>query len=348
MKFIHRTIHAALMLSLGSLAVAGAALCAATAADQSAVLAVVGKHKITEQEVEQKLGLGLETVRAEIYEVKEHGVDQMVSDLLIRQAAEKAHMSVDDYLKQQVFDKMPQPTESQIRQTYEMFKPQLRHSYEEEKPGLIAYLKEHSQQDALSDLVGRLRAEQNVQIFLEPPRFQVPTDNHPSLGPKDAPVTIVEFGDFDCPFTRKSEEPLKQVMAKYGKKVRLVFISHPLWLHQYASQAEKGARCADDQGKFWPYHDALLSDKANLTSDEVKAIAARLQLDTKKFNDCYDQSRHMGDSANDMALAGALRVEGTPTFYVNGRLVFGAVTFDQLSKIVDEELANRKVEHARK
>ena len=226
-----------------------------------------------------------------------------------------------------------------MRQTYDLFKPQIHHTYEQEKPALSAYLKDQVARDALNQLVGKLRVEQGDQILLEPPRFNVPAGNHPEIGPKNAPVTIVEFGDFQCPFTRKAEDTLKQIFAKYPNKIKLVYIGHPLWLHEHARFAEKAARCANEQGKFWPYHDALFADQSKLAEADLKATAARLKLDTKQFNKCYDEGTYEHDLATDQLLAGSLRIEGTPTFYVNGRLVFGAESADEFEKIVDQELA---------
>jgi predicted DsbA family dithiol-disulfide isomerase len=339
MNSILKRIAPALYAAAMMLAVVPTTGRAASSEGPSSVLATIGSHKITEREVDEKLKDQLTTLEAEVFEVREHAIDAIAADKLIQQAAENAHMSVDAYLKREVDDKVPNPPEGEVRRVYDAFKAQLPRPYEQEKPAIIGYLKEKEKVPLRRALIAKLRQEMGVKILMKPPRFDVPPGNHPSLGPKNAPVTIVEFGDFECPFTKKAEDTLKQVRAKYGNKIRLVYISHPLPIHSHAFLADGAGRCAAEQGKFWEYHDALFADQSKLKAEDLKATAARLKLDTKKFDECFDKRKHDADLQADQAEAEQLRVEGTPTFYINGRVLFGAESLADFQDLIDPELA---------
>ena len=128
--------------------------------------------------------------------------------------------------------------------------------------------------------------------MLTAPRIQVKTAGHPEIGSKDAPITIVEFSDFQCPFCGRAEPTLKQVRAKYGDKVRLVYMDFPLGIHDHAIDAASAGRCAGEQGKFWQFHDAMFADQSKLTPPDLKASAKKLGLDTAKFDDCLDKGKY--------------------------------------------------------
>jgi protein-disulfide isomerase len=304
-------------------------------------LATIGGHKITEKEVAQRLRGQLNTLEAEIYQVREHAIDAIAADKLIQMGADKAHLSVDAYLQHEVYDKIPDPPEAVIRNVYNAFKAQLTRSYEQEKPAIINYLKEKQREPYREVLVSKLRSEMGVKIYLKPPRLYVPPGDHPSLGPKNAPVTIVEFGDFECPFTKKAEDALKQVRAKYGSKIRVVYIDHPLPIHEHAFLADRAGRCAAMQGRFWEYHDALFADQTKLKREDLKATAAKVRLDLEKFNQCFDTGKSDDELSKDQQQAQQLRVEGTPTFYINGRVLFAPESASDLESVIDEELASR-------
>ena len=140
-------------------------------------------------------------------------------------------------------------------------------------------------------LVERLSKDAPVKILLDPQRIAVDSSGHPALGAKDAPVTIVEFADFQCPFCNKTENTLKQLRAKYGDKIRLVHMDFPLAFHSHALDAAKAARCANEQGKFWQFRDALFADQSKLAPADLKATAKTLGLNTSQFDACFDKAQ---------------------------------------------------------
>ena len=238
----------------------------AASAEQSRVIATIGNHPITQQEVDSRLKAQLTAIDSQIYDLRRKTIESMADDYLIEQAAGKAKLSVPDYMRREVMDKTPTPSEAAAKKFYDANKAQIKQPYEKVQPQVVAFLKQQEASEQREKLMDSLRAEEPLKIKLKAPRFQVASEGHPELGPKDAPVTIVEFGDFQCPFCKKSEDSIKQVRAKYADKVRLVYMDFPLSFHPNALPAAEAARCAGDQGKFWQFHDALFDAQPNLKS----------------------------------------------------------------------------------
>ena len=155
-------------------------------------------------------------------------------------------------------------------------------------------------------------------------------------------ITIVEFSDFQCPFCRAAEASLKQVRQKYGDQVKLVYMDFPLGFHPHSMDAARAARCAADQDRFWQFHDALFLDQKKLEPENLKQTAAKVGLDSDKFNACFASNRHDAGIRQDMAEGNSLGVTGTPTFFVNGRELVGAQPPPKFDEVIDEELARTK------
>jgi protein-disulfide isomerase len=184
---------------------------------------------------------------------------------------------------------------------------------------------------------------------------QVPTgpvdvsaDDDAFLGKKDAPVTLIEFSDFQCPFCRKfAEDTLPQLKKEYVDtgKARLVYRDFPLAFHPGAVPAAQGAECAKEQGKFWELHDIMYAEQAKqgsgtvqFTADDVKKWAVKAGVNAAKFNQCLDSGKYKQEVEKDMADGTAAGVSGTPATFVNGRVIVGAQPFSAFKTIIDEEL----------
>ena len=163
----------------------------------------------------------------------------------------------------------------------------------------------------------------------------------PTRGSATAPVTVVVFSDFECPFCAKGELTLKELEEQYRGKVRVVFKNSPLPMHEHARLAAKAALAAGQQGKFWEYHDALFAQQDALDRAALDALAKKLGLDVARFDAALDGPAL--DAALDADLAEAKRVDvkGTPAFFVNGRNVQGAQPLAAFKTKVDQALAER-------
>jgi len=161
----------------------------------------------------------------------------------------------------------------------------------------------------------------------------------PSRGGEYAPVIIVEFSDFECPFCGKATNTLTQIENDYGDKIKVYFREFPLPIHQNVLIAAEAAECANEQGRFWEMHDTLFANQNALETDNLKQFAKDLGLDTEKFNECIDSKNTTSIIQSDIAVGTDYGVQGTPTFFINGKKFVGAQPYSEFKKIIDEELA---------
>jgi protein-disulfide isomerase len=173
-------------------------------------------------------------------------------------------------------------------------------------------------------------------------RYKVPTDGFPSLGPADAPITLVEFADFQCPYCRQWEQQTYQpLLQAYPGEIRIVYRDLPLTsIHPNAMPAAEAAQCANEQGKFWEFHDKLFSTET-LSPEVYTQYAQELGLDMTKFNDCVSTHKYAKTIQDDSDFAIGLGVNSTPTFFINGLALIGAQPLTAFTSVIDKELAGQ-------
>jgi protein-disulfide isomerase len=171
-------------------------------------------------------------------------------------------------------------------------------------------------------------------------RVDVSTDDDPSIGPADAPVTIIEFSDYQCPYCQVwYQQVYQQLLASYPDKLRFVYRDLPLPMHPEAEPAAEAANCAGEQGDYWKYHDALFDQQYGLSRAAYEHYASDLGLDTTAFTACLDSHRYKDEIQADASDASRIGITGTPSFVINGRILIGALPFSDFKAVVDEELA---------
>jgi protein-disulfide isomerase len=175
---------------------------------------------------------------------------------------------------------------------------------------------------------------------MKPPKMEVAADG-PSKGPSSAPVTIVEFSDFECPYCSRAEETVSQVLKQYGDKVRLVYRDFPLPFHPNAQKAAEAAQCAGDQGKYWEMHEKLFANQKDLKPEALKGYAKELNLDPAKFEKCLDGGAKAAVVDANRKAGEKVGVTGTPAFFINGYQLTGAQPFEEFKTIIDAELASK-------
>jgi len=164
-------------------------------------------------------------------------------------------------------------------------------------------------------------------------------DDDPSIGPVDAPVTIVEFSDFQCPYCKSAASVVHQIIDTYGDSVRVVYRDFPLTsIHPHAQKAAEAAQCANDQGLFWEFHDIIFANQAAMAVDNLKQYAADLSLNSSTFDACLDSDKYKEEVLKDMQDGVNAGVGSTPTFFVGNEMVVGAVPFDNLKAVIDAQL----------
>jgi len=182
---------------------------------------------------------------------------------------------------------------------------------------------------------------QSGQPAAAPQNVLLDLGTHPSVGQKTAKLTVVEFSDFECPYCSRARETVDQMMQDYAGKVRLVFRQFPLVeMHKNAEKAAEASLCANEQGKFWEYHDVLFKNQQKLEVAQLKQHAGEVGLDAAQFTSCLDSGKHKKDVDQDMAAGQKLGVPGTPTVFVNG-IMLSSASKDEFKRVIDQELASR-------
>ncbi len=185
-------------------------------------------------------------------------------------------------------------------------------------------------------------ADVNAPSIVSLPRSQVETADDPALGPSDAVVTIVEFGDFECPFSAESFLVIKDLLKKYGDRIRFIYRDFPNpSIHADALPAALSAACADEQDKFFSYHDLLFANQENLASDNLTDYAKQSGLNVVAYEQCVSSQRHLREIVEDYNAGVAAGVRGTPTWFVNGYRIEGAIPYDDFVQIVEAGLAGK-------
>ena len=172
-------------------------------------------------------------------------------------------------------------------------------------------------------------------------RYDIPTEGFSSIGPEDAPITLVEFSDYQCPYCEKwYDQVYKQLWAAYPGKIRFVYRNLPLTqIHPQSMNAAEASMCAGDQNAFWKFHDKLFENASSLNDDLYATLAADLGLDTAAFETCMNDHKHKAAIEADMQFAIDLGVQSTPTFFINGLAIVGAQPLSVFQQVIDEELA---------
>jgi protein-disulfide isomerase len=191
-------------------------------------------------------------------------------------------------------------------------------------------------------LVARLKTEFGYKSYLEPLRSQLSVNGFPSRGPAAAPVTIVEFSDFECPYCGGLFPTLKQVEKNYPQQVRIVYRQFPLTnIHPHAQKAAEASLCANDQQKFWEFHDSMFSNQSELSVADLKQRAVDLKLNTQAFNQCLDSGKHATAIQADIQEGARNGVSGTPALFINGRLLSGNQPYAEIKNVIEDELQRK-------
>ena len=278
-----------------------------------------------------------------LYKGRRAALDDIVATTLIAEAAKARNVDAEAFTETEIARLVAPVTAADVAAFYEKNTRQMQgRSLEQMTPAIESYLTDQRRATARRELIADLRKTgAKVQTLFAPPRREIAVDrSDPSAGNPSAPVTIVEFSDFQCPFCQRLSPTLKQVLDKYGDNVQVVWKDFPLTqIHPSAFKAAEAARCAGEQGKYWDYHDQLFARQQSLQANDLKTYASVLGLDTTKFDACLDSSRHADRVRTGIAEGTQLGIDSTPTVYINGRRLAGAQPFHVLASVIDEELS---------
>lgn len=335
---------AALSLFIAAAACSGEPRASAAAPGQGAASSVVaegGGFKITLAEIDKEITGPLADLRQQEYDLRRSALDRLTFDKLADKEAKDRGLTREALMQQEVEAKAAAPTDAEIESLYEQNKARLGGQTKQAvRPQIEKYLKQKNAQARMEAYRAELFAKHGLKVKLDPPRIaiEIPADA-PSLGPADAKVTIVEFTDYQCPFCKRAQQTVDELLKQYQGKVRLIALDFPLDFHNRANFAARAAHCAAEQGRFWEYHRGLLVEDGDYSDQDMHKRAASLGLNGQKFGECFASTRYDKKIAESLVSAAYYGVNSTPTFFVNGRKIAGALPLQAFSSLIDEELA---------
>ncbi len=317
--------------------------------DPSTPVAKIGGKTVTAGELDGAVKKDLaqleQKYQEQKYELRRNQLESMLRQRAFDERAKAKGVTREELVNKEVAGKIPEPSDDEIRALYERAKAggQQLPPLEQVKSDIARFIKNQKGQAALSEYYDQLKKEMDIQVLLPPyeaPKVSVDAIG-PTKGPATAPITIVEFSDYECPYCVRAEPTVKDLIAAYPGKIRLVYRDYPLPMHSKAPKAAEAAHCAADQGKYWEMHDKLFAASGKLDVADLKAAARDVGIDGGKFDQCLESGekakvvemhRKAGDDAG---------VSGTPAFFINGRPLAGAQPLEAFRAVVDQELKGK-------
>jgi protein-disulfide isomerase len=339
---------------LGATLLAGA--CSRTAAQQTPmpgpndVVASVNGTAIRLADVDEKAlqqatsTFGGMKLSQALYEARQTTLDTLIDDTLIDQDAKARGLDRAAVIQQDITAKVAAVTSDDIAAWFKENQARLQGAtLDQVQTAIRGYLVQQRTLDARRQYVDRLRSKATLRVTLEPPRMVVSKADRPTKGPVTAPIEMIEFSDFQCPFCERAFPTVTKVLSEYGDKIHFVYRHYPLNGHPQARPAAEAAQCAAEQGKFWPYHDRLFGDQTKLGDADLKKTAAELGMNAEQFNACVDSHKYKDEVDADIRAGDEVGVNGTPAFFINGRELTGAQPYEVFKSVIDNELARKNV-----
>lgn len=274
-----------------------------------------------------------------LYDARYADATRLLNDRALALEAAKRHSTSEKLLEAVPF---AHTTPAEARRLYDEHARQIQQPYEAVAQAILTEMDRQHREAAQADYLAGLRDRYQARVLIDPPRFDVAADG-PAQGPVAAPVTMILFADFQCPYCVRMVPVLREVIAHRPADVRLVYRHLPLTeLHPLALGAARAAVCVERQGKFWPFYDELFADQARLSPEALRDTASKLGVDATAYDTCLAGEDVAARISGDVAAADLLGLSGTPVLFVNGRMLRGLQTAATVTAVVDDELARRR------
>ena len=331
----------------GAVGAAGSRRASSSQDDPGQALATIDGETVTLADIEAQVGDELAAMdyqyRSQRHEVVETSVQELIADRLLGDEAAARGITVEELLRLEV-DSQVRVTDEEISGWYDANRDRLGgRSLAQIEPQIRDMLVQYERSQVVAGLVDRLAEGRDVVVLLEPFRAEFDLAGAPSKGRDDAPVTLVEFSDFQCPYCARFRETVDRLADAYAREVRVVFLQFPLeQLHPDAFGAAEAALCADEQGRFWELHDVMFDEQDRLGTADLEEKATRLGLDAAAFSACLDSGKYAERIRAELRAGARVGVTGTPAAFINGRQVpGGAATYEQVEELLLDELRRR-------
>jgi protein-disulfide isomerase len=315
----------------------------ATAADRSRVFATADGTPITSAMVEDALKPLVYDTQKQIYQLRRQQLDVAVNDLLLKAEAQKRQTTPQALLDAEVNSKTHPVTEADARKFYDENRERISGDFAQIKDQIVKYLADQQGRNIVGAFAEQLRRGATVQTFLREPAapvYQISTEDQPSRGEANAPVTLVEFTDYQCPSCAAWQPLLERALTEYAGRLRLVVRDFPLQQHENAYRAAVAAEAARAQGKYWEYAALLFTNQTALGVEQLKAYATQAGLDRAKFDAALDSGQLAQKVQLDVNDGNRLGVNATPTIFVNGRPLEDR-SYEGLKALIDAALKEK-------
>lgn len=306
-------------------------------------IALVAGEPIFDSQLPSSVQGELHRIHQQEYEVRSAALEEIINNKLLEIEAEKKSLSVRKLLETEIEKKVAEPSVGELQaylKTQNIAQP-----FEEARPRIRALLRQLRFEVARENYLRALREQAGVTVLVQPPKMKISYDAARLKGSRDAPVMIVEFSDFTCPFCAHVNSTLEELLAKYKGRVSLSYRDFPIDNDRPGAHlAAEASRCAEEQGKFWEYHDLLFKNPGRLDREDLVETAKKLQLHTTEFESCLSSGEYKPLVEQDLQDGIAAGVSVTPVFFINGIFLAGAKPSHEFKKIIDQELQSENLE----
>jgi protein-disulfide isomerase len=341
-----RTLSAAIvmmaMAAWGASAGCGSAAQSSAPAAQGEAVAIVDGVPLSRQELESAVAAQIAKLDEQAYGIRRDQLEELINGRLLSAEAKRRGTSVETLVTDEITKKVAAVTEPEIDAFIAANRERLPADPAAIRGQIRSYLQEQRTTERRSAFMEELRTKSKVEVLLKAPpvfRASIAVDGAPIRGPKVAPVTIVEYSDFHCPYCRRVQPTLLQLLAKYPTQVRLIYKHLPLdSLHPQARLFAEASWCAAEQNRFWQFHDAVYA-ATNAAMTPLTTFAGKSGLDVAQFESCVASGKAAPIVQAQADEGARFGVNGTPGFFINGRPISGAVPYDTFVRLIDEELA---------
>lgn len=304
----------------------------------------VNGEKLTAEDLKEANPTAYGRIRSQYNDQILSQLEQLAFQKMINLEAKENEQTPEEYMRSIASN--INVSETELKDFYQQVKESGQHngqSFEQMRPALQGYLQDQKKTEVIQGKLAELRKKYGFRKEDGKERVEVAIGDSMIRGNKEAPVTIIEFSDFECPYCIRAQESTEKVREHYGEKVRFVFKDFPLDFHKNAMIAHVAQRCVAEiaPDKYWPYFDTLFDknrSKDILTEEGVLTAAAGHGIDTGKLGDCIQDPEKVAAVQKDIETGKDAGVSGTPAFFINGKMLSGAQPFEAFQEIIDEEL----------
>lgn len=307
--------------------------------DPAVVVATIAGHPVQAGLLNERLKPIVYNMRLSAYQIEKKKAEQLVDDLLLLAEANKRKVAPEDIIRGEISEKIHRPTEAEIAKFYSDNKARINGDLDSARNQLVTYLEDQEQQRLEKVLSETLRKNADIRwLISEPPQpvQAISVDDDPSRGDAGAPVTIVEFTDFQCPACAAMQPVLEDVLKSYGSRVKLVVRDFPLSQHANARKAAEAADAANAQGKFFEYTALLFKRQNALDVPSLKKYASELGLNRTRFDAELDAGTYAAEVKHDIQDGEIYGIDSTPTIFINGVML----------RTMSEEALRAAIDHA--